>query len=131
MSDPLEGTQSQTPPRTGSDADDITKNKPLLTAIVMLIGAVSGVPVLIAAIMAYVFKGEVVAGSWEETHYRYHIRTFWGAVIGTIAAFILMIVLIGFLLFPVLAVWVIVRSVIPLIKANERQPMPNPETWLF
>ncbi len=114
-----------------SGTDDLTQNKPLITAIVMLVGAVTGLPILLAAIMAWIFKGDVAADSWEATHYRYHLRTFWGAVLATVAAFILVVLLIGFLMFPLIAIWVVIRSIIPLLKANDRQPMPNPETWLF
>ncbi|MGB7405145.1 MAG: hypothetical protein WA906_05610 [Pacificimonas sp.] len=125
-------TSDATPARSETGIDDLTSNKPLITAIVMLLGIVSGgLTTLVGGIMAYIFKGEVTPGSWEESHYRYHIRTFWGSVVGVIVATILMIVLIGFLLFPVLAVWLGVRCVLALIKANERKPMPNPETWLF
>lgn len=107
-----------------------TTNKPLITAIVMLVGVLTGVPVLIAVIMAYIFKGEVPQGSWEHTHYSYHIRTFWVSILLLVVGLVLIIIGIGFLILAALPIWVLVRSVIPLVKSINREPMPNPYTWL-
>ena len=38
---------------------------------------------------------------------------------------------IGLLMFPLIAVWFGVRSVMSLVKAQRREPMPDPETlWV-
>ncbi|MBV7255792.1 hypothetical protein KCG44_03215 [Pacificimonas sp. WHA3] len=125
-------TPAARPSASPGALDDITGNKPLITGIAMLAGVVTGgLTTLVGGILAYVFKGEVEKGSWEETHYRYHIRTFWGSVIGVVVSTILTIVLIGFLMFALLAVWLVVRCVLALIKAGERKPMPSPDSWLF
>ena len=42
-----------------------------------------------------------------------------------------MIVLIGIFLMPLVAIWVGVRSVMSLIKAQKKEPMPDPNTLLF
>lgn len=107
-----------------------TTNKPLITAIVMLVGVLTGVPVLIAVVMAYIFKGDIPEGSWEHTHYSYHIRTFWVSILIAVIGAVLVLVGIGFLILAALPIWVFVRSVIPLAKAIGREPMPNPYTWL-
>ena len=44
---------------------------------------------------------------------------------------ILTIVLIGLPLLLAAAVWVGVRSVLSLVKAQKREPMPEPQTLLF
>jgi uncharacterized membrane protein len=41
-----------------------------------------------------------------------------------------MIVLVGFVLWLAVAVLVVVRSVLSLINAQKREPMPKPDTWL-
>ncbi|MBZ6377605.1 MULTISPECIES: DUF4870 family protein [Pacificimonas] len=106
-------------------------NRPLATAIVMLIGALTGVPIVIAAVMAYLFKAEAPAGSWELTHYSYHIRTFWVSLLLAVVGVIGIVLLIGIFLLALLPIWVIIRSIVPLVKAANREPMPNPTTWLF
>ena len=67
---------------------------------------------------------------WEDTHFRYLIRTFWLGLIGTVIGTVLLIVLIGFLVWLAVGVLVIVRCVLSLINAQKQQPMPNPDTWL-
>jgi|TARA_R100000501_G_scaffold13151_3_gene24078 uncharacterized membrane protein len=132
MTDPLSDRPQGASGPSGPSTGDLTQNKPLITAIVMLCGIFTGgLTTLAGGILAYLLQADAVPGSWEETHYRYHIRTFWGSVIGVAVATVLLLLLIGFFLFPILAMWLIVRSVIALLKAKENRPMPNPTTWLF
>ena len=84
---------------------------------------------IIGVVLAYVWKGQPKA-EWEVSHYQYLIRTFWIGLIGSIVSGILILVLIGIPLLIAVAVLVIVRSVLSLVNAQKRQPMPNPETWL-
>ena len=79
--------------------------------------------------LAYVWKNEP-HDAWMDSHYQYLINTFWIGFIGTLVGFILLIVLVGFLVLPLVAVWVIVRSVLSLINAQQHKPMPNPGTML-
>ena len=108
-----------------------TSNRPVITAVVMLIGAATGVPIVIAAVMAYIFKGDAPEGSWERTHYSYHIRTFWVSILLAVVGAILVIAAVGVFILALIPIWVIIRAVIPLLKALQREPMPNPTTWLF
>jgi uncharacterized membrane protein len=87
------------------------------------------VTIIVGVVLAYVWKGDPKA-DWEVSHYEYLIRTFWIGFLGSIVSVILMVVLIGFLLLPAVAVLVVVRSVLSLINAQKRLPMPNPQTWL-
>ena len=106
-------------------------NRPLITAIVMLVGALTGVPILIAAVMAYLFRGDVSPDSWEATHYSYHIRTFWISILLVVVGVVLLLLVIGAFIIWLVPIWVIIRALIPLIKAANRVPMPNPRSWLF
>lgn len=128
MSD--EAPQSQTPaPAPQSPSSGFDFNHPTIISILYLSSFILGVTVIIGVVLAYVWKGEAHA-DWETSHYDYLIRTFWIGLIGSVISFILMIVLIGFLLWIAVAVLVVVRSVLSLINAQKKLPMPNPETWL-
>ena len=81
-------------------------------------------------VLAHVWQGDNQA-SWADSHFSYLIRTFWFGFLGMIIAGVLSVVLIGFLMMPVIGVWVGVRSVLSLIKAQRQEPMPDPKTLLF
>ncbi|WP_373491089.1 DUF4870 family protein [Parasphingorhabdus sp.] len=105
-------------------------NKATIISLLYLAGFVVGITGLVGFVLALVWKDEV-AGSWEESHLQFHIRTFIigfvVAVIGTILSFIL----IGIPILIALAVWVLVRSVLALVKAQKHEPIADPKTWLF
>ncbi len=106
-------------------------NQPTIISLCYLGGFLSGgLTSLVGIVLAHVWQGDNQE-PWAASHFSYLIRTFWISFIGGIIAFVLMFVFIGFLLFPLLAVWVGVRSVMSLIKAQKREPMPEPETLLF
>jgi uncharacterized membrane protein len=105
-------------------------NHPTIVALLYLASFVVGITGLVGLILAYVWRGES-AGGWEASHYTFHIRTFWIALVAGVLSAILMIVLIGFLGFVLIGIWVIVRSVLALLQAQKRQPVPNPESWLW
>lgn len=111
-------------PAAGSGFD---LNHPTVVSLLYLSSFVLGVTVIVGVVLAYVWKGESHA-DWETSHYDYLIRTFWIGFLGSIASVVLMVVLIGFLLLPAVAVLVVVRSVLSLINAQKQQPMPNPAT---
>ena len=94
-----------------------------------LAGFLFGITPLIAMVIAYVYRGE--AQPWLRAHYTLQIRTFWIGLLYAIAASLLMIVGIGFFLFPVVAVWLIVRCVKGFQYLGRRQAYPNPDTWLW
>ncbi|WOE74646.1 DUF4870 family protein [Alterisphingorhabdus coralli] len=118
---------SENTPKSGGDFD---LNQPTIISLLYLGSLLTGITSIIGVVLAFIWKSEA-AGSWEESHFTYHIYTF---VIGTIAgivAFILSFVIIGIFLFPLILVWFIVRSVKPLLAAQKQQPMPDPKTLLF
>jgi uncharacterized membrane protein len=104
-------------------------NRPTIISLLYLSSFLLGVTALIGVVLAYVWKGEPHE-DWQASHYAYLIRTFWLGLLGSILGVILMIVLIGFLILPAIAVLVIVRCVLSLVKAQKLEPMPNPDTWL-
>lgn len=104
-------------------------NRPTIVSLLYLGSFFFGITALVGVVLAYVWRGEAHA-DWESSHYRYLIRTFWLGLLGGILGALLMVVLVGFLLIAAVLVLVIVRSVLSLVNAQKRQPMPDPDTWL-
>ncbi len=103
-------------------------NNPTIVSLLYLASFVVGITGLIGLVLAYLWKGEHHA-EWESSHYQYLIRTFWIGLIGSIAGLILLLIVIGVFVLIGVAVLVVVRSVMSLVKAQKREPMPNPESW--
>ncbi|MEZ5692721.1 MAG: hypothetical protein R3D99_02480 [Altererythrobacter sp.] len=125
MSDDLTQPPNSGPPASGG----FDANHPTIISLCYLGSFITGITGIVGIVLAYVWKDD--AADWERSHYTYLIRTFWIGLIGSVISFVLMIVLIGFLTGLAVAVWVAVRSVMSLVKAQKREPMPDPETLLF
>ena len=97
--------------------------------ILYLVGLVVGLTAIVGVIMAYINHDE--APDWLKTHYRFQIRTFWMSLLYGAISMVLCAVLIGFLLFVVLAVWLIVRCVKGLKYLDQRQTYPDYQSWAF
>jgi uncharacterized membrane protein len=97
--------------------------------VLYLIGLVSGVTAIIGVVMAYIYKDD--APEWLRTHYELQIRSFWIVILYCVVAGILTFILIGFLLFFVIAVWWIVRCVKGLKHLDQRSPYPGYQDWGF
>ncbi len=105
-------------------------NHPTIIAILYLGGFATGVSMLVGIVLAYVWKGEP-HDAWQDSHYIYLINTFWIGLAGIIAGAILLIVLIGVFVWLAVSVLVVVRSVLCIVNAQKREPMPNPGSWLI
>lgn len=108
-------------------------NKPTIIGLLFLGSWITaGITGIIGGVLAFVWKGEAQE-PWEGTHYAYLINTFWiaviGNVIGWILVFTIILSLIGIPLLFAVSIWTTVRAVMSLIKAQARQPMPNPGSW--
>lgn len=97
--------------------------------VLYLLALLTGVTALVGVVMAYVYKDQ--APPWLRTHYELQIRTFWMALLYGLISGLLSLVLIGILLFFVLAVWWIVRCVKGLMHLDRRAPYPNHLGWFF
>tara|TARA_R110000824_G_scaffold41121_1_gene122641 strand:+ start:609 stop:971 length:363 start_codon:yes stop_codon:yes gene_type:complete len=105
-------------------------NKATIVSLLYIAGFIVGITGLVGFILALVWRDEV-AGTWEESHLQFHIMTFViGLVVGIIGS-ILSFVLIGIPILLALAVWILVRSVLALLKAQKHEPIADPKTWLF
>ena len=119
-------------PRAGA-ASQGDSNKPMILSILYLTSLVVGLTGLVAFILALVWKSEP-GEAWEASHYEYHVMTFILWVAMTVFGFILIFTIIGvFIGVPLVIlayVWVLVRAIISLVRASNREPMPNPATLL-
>ncbi|MEL7188693.1 MAG: hypothetical protein AAGK17_04000 [Pseudomonadota bacterium] len=105
-------------------------NQPTIISLLYLGGFVTGISALVGVVLAHVWQGES-EDDWAASHFTYLITTFWVSLAGFVIAGVLSIVVIGVLIFPLVAIWVGVRSVMSLIKAQRQEPMPEPKTLLF
>jgi uncharacterized membrane protein len=64
--------------------------------------------------------------AWLATHYVFQIRTFWIGLVANLLAYAASFAGVGLLLFPLIAVWVVARSVKGLIRVAHRAPVENP-----
>jgi uncharacterized membrane protein len=97
--------------------------------VLYLVGLATGITALIGVIMAYVNKDD--APDWLKTHYQFQIRTFWIGLLYCVIGGILTIVLIGFLVLLVWAIWLILRVIKGFKHLERQEPVPNYETWMF
>ena len=125
MTEPVKSGNREVGPNSGFDF-----NQPTIISLCYLGSFVTGITGLVGIVLAHVWQGDDQE-AWAASHYSYLIRTFWIGFAASIVASLLTFVLIGLLLFPVIAIWVGIRSVMSLIKAQKQEPMPDPETLLF
>lgn len=105
-------------------------NRPTIVSLLYLAGLLTALPTLLAVILAYVWRNEPME-PWEESHYRYHIRSFWIGLLYALVACMLMIVGIGFLILGVIPLWLGIRTIIALAAAQRREPVRNAESWIW
>ena len=117
-----------TEPTTPNSGFDL--NQPTIISLLYLGSFITGVSGLVGIVLAHVWQGEN-RDNWAASHFTYLIRTFWIGFLASVIAGALMLVIIGVFLFPLIAIWVGVRSVLSLLKAQKQEPMPDPQTLLF
>jgi uncharacterized membrane protein len=112
-------TQLLPPEQPGSDP-----NKTVAIAVYALQAAffVAGITVLVAIVINYVKRSEV-RGTWLESHFRWQIRTFWWGLLWFVVASITVYILVGFLIFFVLAIWYIYRIARGWLRLAEGKAM--------
>ncbi len=123
---PTPSPRNSGPPATGG----FDTNRPTIISLLYLAGFVTGITGFVGVVLAHIWQGESDE-PWLASHYTYLIRTFWIGLAASIVGAILTLVLIGLPLLLAAAVWVGVRSVLSLVKAQKREPMPEPQTLLF
>ncbi len=103
---------------------------PLFVALAFWAGLFTGgLGSLVGVVLAYM-KREELDGTWGESILTYFIRTFWVGLALSIVGTLLAIVLIGYLVLAVLAVWYLLRCLRATLAVYDRRPLDDP-TNLF
>jgi uncharacterized membrane protein len=113
-----------------SETNDFQMNKPTVISLLYLASLLGGIPSLIGVILAYVWRKED-STDWAESHYRYHIRTFWLGFAWAVIGVLLAIFGVGFLILLAIPLWFAVRAVKSLMAAQKNEAIENPGTWFI
>jgi uncharacterized membrane protein len=97
--------------------------------ILYLIGLLTGVTIIIGVVMAYIYRDG--APDWLRTHYDSQIRIFWIGILYSCIAGLLIFILVGFLLYLVIAIWWIIRCVKGLKHLDQKGAYPDYQGWAF
>lgn len=98
-----------------------------LTLVIYILYALSwlvGITAIVAIIVNYV-KREDAAGTIYESHFTWQIRTFWWSLLGCVIGVLTLVILVGFAILFVTAIWSLYRLVKGGLYWNDRKPMPN------
>jgi uncharacterized membrane protein len=112
------------------ESRDFEMNRPTVIALLYLASFLFGVTTIIGVVLAYIWKGEAQE-PWEESHFRYAIRTFWIGIAWTVIGVVLAIVIVGWFLLALIPIWFAIRALKALVAAQRRDPVSNVESWIF
>ena len=102
---------------------------PRTAYVLYALSVVSGFPMLVGLIVAYVARAE--APYWLQSHYTFLIRTFWYFIALFLIGIVLAFFLVGFMLLWVLPLWVAIRVVRGWLLLEDQKAVPDPDSWLF
>jgi uncharacterized membrane protein len=105
-------------------------NRPTIIGLLYLGSYLTGISGIVGLVLAYVWKGDNPQ-PWEVAHYTYLIRTFWFGLAAVVLGLLTLIIGIGFLILFAVGIWTLVRVVLSLVKAQQRAPMPDPQSLLI
>ena len=100
------------------------KNYVFIAYVTYAVGLLILFTPVVGVIMAYVKRDEA-QGSIYASHIDYLIKTFWVSLVGTVLGTFTTLILIGWLILLVTAIWFIYRVVVGLIKLNDDKPVSN------
>jgi uncharacterized membrane protein len=87
------------------------------------------IPFIIGVVLAYMYRRDMT--DWLASHNTFQIRTFWITLLFGFVAALLTIVFIGWLIYVAVVVWLIVRCVRGLQAVARREPIADPQSWMF
>jgi uncharacterized membrane protein len=126
--------QGSYPPPSYQSALELDRQRSLrtLTHVLYALYAVywltGGVSILIAIIINYVKRDDVI-GTPYEAHFEWQIRTFWWALLGHLIGVALIIVMIGFPILWAVAIWTLYRIIKGWLYLWDNKPFTRPRAW--
>jgi len=133
--------QSFSTQRPFATSEDLTL--PIVVYVLYLLALpTGGISLIVGLIMAYANRDN--AGPAARSHYEFAIRTFWLSIVWVLAGsaalvvgFVLLAILIGF---PILFVgalmlaggklWYVIRCVVGIVRASQKEAYANPDALL-
>jgi uncharacterized membrane protein len=90
-------------------------------------GAQASVALLIVAFVIDLVKKDDAVGSWQESHFRWRIRTvLWAAGLYLVTAPLWLLLLVpGWIAWGIISIWFLYRIVRGWMGLNANQPMPD------
>ncbi|MDX1455302.1 MAG: hypothetical protein R3217_07610 [Gammaproteobacteria bacterium] len=95
----------------------------VITYVLHLLGAVLGLPSIIALIINYVQLDSATAE--VRSHHRWQIRSFWWALLWLAVGWLLTLVMIGFVVIFAVWVWYLYRHIRGLVDLADYKVMPG------
>ena len=95
----------------------------VVTYVLHLIGAVSGITSIVGLIINYVKRDRY--DELFDSHHAWMIRSFWWAILWVVIGCITVLILIGWAILFLVWVWYIYRHVRGLVAFLNGQPMPS------
>ncbi len=111
-------------------SNDFDMNRPTVIALLYLGSFLAGISAIIGIVLAYSWRREQHE-AWQDSHFRYLIRTFWIGLAWVAVGIVLALVAVGFLIIALVPIWFAVRAIRALLAAQRHEPIPDPDTWLF
>lgn len=111
LNDPLPDPRSR---------EDELRGFALAAHICLGAGFINGITFFVAVIIAYLKRGEA-EGTVYRSHFDAVITTFWVGLLGSIVGVLLALILIGYVVLAIVAVYVIYRVVIGIVRALDRR----------
>jgi uncharacterized membrane protein len=122
-----------------SQSAGVTTNNPAeadaakIIYVLYLVGwVIPIVPPIIGLIMAYINKDG--APAWVESHYQFQIRTFWMGTLYFIVSILVaayIVNMLGLIMFALMMIWWIIRSVKGLKMLFDGAPYAHATTWVW
>ena len=101
----------------------------IVNYVLSFLAIFNGITIIAAVILAYVRRDQ--ANEWLKSHFSYQIRTFWYALIFFVVGLLTFWILIGFLIWFIGGVWLVIRSVVGLMRVLDGRPQNDPNGyWL-
>jgi uncharacterized membrane protein len=100
----------------------------VLYALYAVYWLTGGISVLIAIIINYVKRPDVI-GTPYEAHFQWQMRTFWWCMLGYLIGGLLFFVVIGIPILWAVGIWMLYRIIKGWLYLYDNKPLVNPRAW--